>query len=122
MDLFASRLNYKLKPYCAFGLDPYCVHVDCFTMPWDSPYIYYANPPFSVMTKTIQKVQQENSTLMVVFPFWQQQIWLNHLLELLILEVVILPRNPPLLPWDPSTVHPLANSLALCMAIISGDS
>ena len=95
MDLFASHLNYKLKPYCSFGPDPYCVHVDCFTMPWDSRYIYYANPPFSVMTKTIQKVQQEKSALMVVFPFWQQQIWLNCLLELLISEVVILPKNSP---------------------------
>ena len=123
MDLFASRLNYKLKPYCAFGLDPYCIHVDCFTIPWNSPYIYYANPPFSMLTKTIQKVQQENSTIMIVFLFWQQQIWLNRLLELPISEIVILPKtSPPFLPWDHSATHPLADNLALCTAIISGDS
>ena len=34
-DLFASHLKYKLKPYMSWGPDPYCCHVDVFTMKWD---------------------------------------------------------------------------------------
>ena len=122
MDIFASRLNYKLKPYCSFGPDPECSQIDCFNMLWDSPYIYYANPPFSVLNKTIQHVQQQNATVMIVFPFWQQQMWFNRLLELLVSEIVVLPLSPPIyLPWDRSAHHPLEDNLDLCTAIISGD-
>ena len=121
-DLFASRLNYKLKPYCSFGPDPDSMHVDCFTMLWDSPYIHFANPPFSMIPKTLQKIHQENCTVMMVFPFWEQQMWLNRLLKMLISEVLILPREPHIfLPWDPFTPHPLGDNLALCTAILSGD-
>ena len=91
MDLFVSRLNYKMKPYCSYGPDLYCTHCDSFTMSWDSPYIYFANAPFSVIPKILQKVHQQNSTMMITFPFWQQQMWLNRLLEMLISEIVILP-------------------------------
>ena len=122
MDLFASQLKYKLQPYCSFGPDPLCVHVDCFTMLWDSPYIYYANPPFSIIPKTLQHIQQQIATVMLVFLFWQQQVWLNKLLELLISDIVILPRKLSLyLPWEPATPHPLEGNLDLCTAIISGD-
>ena len=122
MDVFASRLNYKLKPYVSFGADPYSSHVDCFTMPWNSPYVYFANPPFSVISKTVQKIRQDNATVMMIFPFWPTQMWLNPLLNLLISEIVVLPKDPPLfLPWEPDTPHPLADRLALCTAMLCGD-
>ena len=40
MDLFSSRLNYKVVLYYSYRPDPYSAHVDCFTMACDSRYIY----------------------------------------------------------------------------------
>ena len=34
IDLFASRLNYRLKPYVSYKPDPGTVAVDAFTVQW----------------------------------------------------------------------------------------
>ena len=57
IDLFASRFNYRLKPYVSYKPDPGAVAVDSFTIKW-SQYVYYAFPPFSVIMRTLQKIQQ----------------------------------------------------------------
>ena len=56
IDLFASRLNYKIKPYYSWIPDPYSTHVDAFTISWSSPYSLFAHPPFSLWTKVVRKV------------------------------------------------------------------
>ena len=34
MDLFASRLNWLIKPYCAWQPDPEAEVIDAFTISW----------------------------------------------------------------------------------------
>ena len=68
-DLFTSRLNFKLKPYISWGPDPFSVHIDAFTMQWDSPYTYYAYPPFSIIPKVLKKVHQDQATILLAFLF-----------------------------------------------------
>ena len=121
-DLFASRLNFKVTPYVSFGPDPYCCHVDCFTMSWKSPYVFYAYPPFSILPKLLQKIQQDQCQVLVVFPFWQTQIWFTTLMDLLILDIVVIPNDPPIfLPRDSMIHHPLSSKVLLCTAMLSGD-
>ena len=122
MDLFASRLNFKVKPYVSFIPDPFSCHVDCFTMSWAQPYILYAYPPFSVWPQVLRKIQEDGATVMAVFPLWTGQLWFNRLLELTISHIVAIPPVPPLyLPWDPLSPHPLGNCVAICSAILSGN-
>ena len=121
MDLFASRLNYRLKPYIAWIPDPHCCHVDAFSIPWDSPYIYYAYCPFSVLYRLVQKITTEGATVLTIFPLWPTQFWFNRLLDLLITDITLLPANPPVfLPWAPQDQHPIHKSLKLCAAVLSG--
>ena len=121
-DLFASRLNFKVVPYVSYGPDPYCCHVDCFTMTWKSPYVFYAYPPFSVIPKVLQKIQQDMCQVLVVFPFWPTQLWFPTLMNLLVSDIVVVPRDPPIfLPWDPTIRHPLGSKALLCTAMLSGD-
>ena len=47
--LFASHLNYKIFPYVNWIPDSFCSHVDAFAMYWLPHYLYYANPPFSIL-------------------------------------------------------------------------
>ena len=39
MDLFASRLNWLIKPYCAWQPDPEADVIDSFTISWGEAYI-----------------------------------------------------------------------------------
>ena len=39
IDLFASRINYRLKPYVSYKPDPGAVAVDAFTIQW-SQYVF----------------------------------------------------------------------------------
>ena len=120
-DLFASRLNFKLKPYISWGLDPFSVHVDAFTMQWDSTYIYYAYPPFSIIPKVLRKIHQDQATVLLVFPFWSTQMWFTTLMAMLISAVVVLPEDPPIfLPFRPDFRHPMTSKVRLCSAIVSG--
>ena len=57
IDLFASRLNYKVKPFVAYQPDQ-AFAIDAFTLSWES-YLFYAFPPFSLIALALQKIQEE---------------------------------------------------------------
>ena len=48
IDLFASRLNHKLKKYVSFRPDPNAMAVDAFSMSWTKHYVYIF-APFSTL-------------------------------------------------------------------------
>ena len=52
IDLLASRLNYKLKPFEENQPDPEAFAIDAFTLSWES-YLFYAFPPFSLVALVI---------------------------------------------------------------------
>jgi len=57
IDLFASRLNYQIKPFIAYQPDPEAMAINSFTIAW-KPYRFYAFPPFSVIPQVLQKLQE----------------------------------------------------------------
>lgn len=38
IDLFASRLNFKLERYVSWKPDPYALYIDAFTVDWTPTY------------------------------------------------------------------------------------
>ena len=54
VDLFASRLNYKLDNYVSRRPEPHAYAVDAFTVVWNN-LSYYIFAPFSLMAKILQK-------------------------------------------------------------------
>ena len=121
MDLFASRLNHRLPTFVSWLPDPYCFKVDAFSF-WWSDY-YYAFPPFVLLLRVISKIQEDEATILLVFPYWTAQVWFPRLLHMLISPLYFLPREVQLyLPWDRKLIHPLQDKLQLVSAKISGDS
>lgn len=55
IDLFASRLNYKIKLFVSYQPDPEAELINAFTVSWKS-YLFYAFPPFSVIPLVLQKI------------------------------------------------------------------
>jgi len=74
IDLFASRLNYQIKPFVAYQPDPEAMAINAFTIAW-KPYSFYALPPFGVIPQVLQKLQEEEATGLVVLPCWPTQPW-----------------------------------------------
>ena len=108
IDLFASRLNYRLNRYVSYKPDPGALAVDAFTIQW-SQYLFYAFPPFSMIMRTLQKIHRDQATGLLVVPFWPTQAWWPSLTRMLIQEPLVIPsrKNTLLLPQDPNAVHPL---------------
>ena len=121
-DLFACRLNFKLKPYMSYGPDPGAMHVDAFSVPWAFGFAY-AYPPFNLISRVLQKLQHDQTTLLLIFPLWKTQLWFAPLLRLLATSICLIPNDPPVfLPWDLERRHPLNTDLKICSAVVSGNS
>ena len=58
IDSFASRLNYKGKPFVAYQPDPEAMAINEFTINWGK-YSFYAFPPFSIIQQVLQNSTRE---------------------------------------------------------------
>jgi hypothetical protein len=54
IDLFASRLNYKISKFVSWKADPLAWAIDAFTLQWKN-FIFYAFPPFSLIDRVCKK-------------------------------------------------------------------
>lgn len=121
VDLFASRLNYQLKPFISWHPDPEACAVDAFTVNW-SKWFIYAFPPFSVIQRVLVKMARDQATGIVVLPLWPTAVWYPQFLRMLIQVPVLLPRGKSLLQLEhaPGIPHPLHKNLQLIAAVLSG--
>lgn len=81
VDLFASRLNFKVSTYTLWKPDLGTKYVNYFYMTWNEHY-FYAFPPFSVIAACLQK--KDKATGVLVVPIWPTQPWFTTLLHLLL--------------------------------------
>ena len=120
IDLFASRLNYKVDCYVSWRPDPKAKFIDAFYMQWQA-YLFYAFPPFSVISTCLQKITKEQATGVLVVPLWRTQPWFTVVLNILVDTPLILPQSDTLLTQPHSgDVHPLRRQLQLMAIKVSG--
>ena len=67
IDLFVSRLNFQIQPYVSFHPDPGAIAINAFYMSW-KPYLSYIFPPFFLISRIFQKIQEEKATVVAVIP------------------------------------------------------
>jgi len=108
IDCFASRLNTQVEKYISYRPDPNSIFVDAFTVNWKNLKAYVF-PPFSIIGRVLQKIQNDQATVLMVAPSWPTQPWYTTLKEMMIGEpVIITPGQKNLLfPSDPDLVHPM---------------
>ena len=108
VDLFASRLNFKIPSYVSWRPDPNAMFVNALYMNWHN-YSFYAFPPFSLIGTCLQKIQQDRA-------------WFAVLLYLLTDNPRILPCSKTLLTQSHNgALHPLRNQLQLIACKLSGE-
>ena len=93
VDMFASRLNKQFPRYVSFRSDPGAYYlVDAFSAQWNELNGYYF-PPFSVIPKVLQKLEQDKAMGIVVIPRWLTQVWYLMAMRMLISCPVLLQQT-----------------------------
>jgi hypothetical protein len=123
IDLFASRLNHQVERYVSYQPDPQAVAVDAFLINWKDYDVFYAFPPFSLITQVLQKIQSQQVTGLLIVPDWPTQIWYPKLMRMLINYPLLIPPREKLLhlPYNPAKVHQLHKTMWLLACHLSGD-
>ena len=121
IDLFASRINHHLSNYISWRPDPGAKAVDAISINWSATY-NYCFPPFSIILKVVQKIQQDKAQAIVVVPYWATQNWFLVLLGMLVDHPLIMTTSLDILylPTHQTTPHLLHPKLKLLVAYISG--
>ena len=93
IDLFASRLNSQLQNYVSYQPDPGAIAIDAFTLNW-SDNIFYAFPPFSLITRVLKQIQDQCATGVLIVPDWPTQVWYPKLMRMLINYPISISHQP----------------------------
>ena len=121
VDLFASRLNCQIHPFISWGPDPDSAAVHALTVNWSRGAVIYAFPPFSLVQKTLGKLENDQAEGLLIVPHWPTAVWYLQMLKLLIRTPILLPRGKRVVLLDHSNeAHPLHRRLQLLAVYLSG--
>jgi hypothetical protein len=95
VDLFASRLNHQIPIFYSWHPEPGTTAVDAFLQPWQN-IRGWANPPFSLIGRVLEKVRKDKCTITLIAPIWSTQPWFPILIAMLIDYPRLLPQNQDL--------------------------
>lgn len=119
IDLFASKTNKKCSTYCSWKPDKEALAIDAFTISCNKMF-FYAFPPFCLILRTLQKIEEDEGEGIVVVPHWPSQPWFPLFLALLCAPPLVLSPSNNLLSSIYRTPHPLHQSLSLVVGKLSG--
>lgn len=122
VGMFASRLNYQIKPYVSWHPDPQAWAIDAFTIDWSNLF-FYAFPPFSVIPQVLQKLEMAQAQAILIVPNWPTQPWYPTLTRFLTHQPILLPRKKSnvSLPFNQAKEHPMGEKLKLMACCLSGN-
>ena len=90
VDLFATRFSAQVPRFFSWRADPEAEATDAFTQNW-SAIQGYAHPPWCLITRTLQKVRREQTTLTIITPLWKTQPWFPVIMEMVVDHPILLP-------------------------------
>ena len=75
IDLFATRNNCQVAQFYSWLPDPEAAGIDAFRQDWRQHELAYANPPFAVLHRVIEKIKREKARVALVAPVWPSAPW-----------------------------------------------
>ena len=119
IDLFASRLNYKIDTYVSWFPDPESTYIDAMKIKWSGRFIY-AFPPFSMIWPVLNKILEDKvEKALIVIPRWPTQSWFTLAQRMRISSTTTIPSGSLRLPGTKMR-HPMAPKLKLMAFLCSG--
>ena len=121
IDLFASRLNHKCLRYVSWLPDPGSICTDALMQFFEGE-MFWAFPPFNLLSKFLQKVDLEKLEGIIIAPYWPAQSYYPQLIALLCDIPLFIRWTPSLLNHPSGKTHPLGKRLKLMACAITGNS
>ena len=111
VDFFASRDNAQLPRFATWRADEWATYIDGLSH-LRAKENGYANPPFAIIGKVLQRLYLSSRSLTLVVPAWPSQLWWPMAMHMLVDVPMLLPHYPgvmaptfrrqeevPVLPW-----------------------
>ena len=80
-DLFASRINRKLKRYVFWHPEPEAMAVNALSLTLNNNFLYMF-PPLSLVDRVIAKVNRDKTEAVIMVPDWSTQYWYRQLMQM----------------------------------------
>lgn len=80
IDLFANRFNTQLPRYCSAFHDLKATHTNAMTLTWGNT--VYAFPPLKMIPSTLQKIEMDKATALVILPLTPSSRWYPMMLNM----------------------------------------
>ena len=74
IDLFVTRMNTQLPLFFSWKPDPEAQSTGAFSIHWNNDYFLYALPLFRVIKNVVQKLRDENASMLAILQVWRTQL------------------------------------------------
>ena len=112
---FNERIEWQLQPSIF-------LKITAFSFSWSGKFVYIF-PPFSLLNRCLQKLENDKTLALLIAPVWPTQVWWPRLLSLLVANPLLLPQDKDFLILPQSgTLHPLRNQMRLMACLLSGNT
>jgi len=118
IDLFATSPSRQCEDYVSWFPDVNCFAVDAFTISWTNN--FYAFPPFTLITRVLNKIIDDRVRGIVVAPNWPSQNWYPIFMRMVDSEIITIEKgtNSIFCPYF-NRPHKISSQVSLMVAVLS---
>lgn len=109
IDLFATATNRKVPRYISWSPEKEAWSQDAFNSNWSKMGRVYACPPWSLISRVLQKIKMDKVKATVITPYWPSALWYPTIRQMSISKPLPVPRNM-VLPAPGNNPHILAKN------------
>ena len=109
-----------MPTYVSWRPDPGSVAVDAFSFRWEYD-LAYCFPPFSMVAKTLAKIQRDRVEAILILPLWPTQSWFPTAMKMITDHPIMFSASQLHLPNKPRAQHPLVGNLRLVALRLSAN-
>ena len=89
-------VSHQLPQYISWKIDPFSQGRDTFQISWAHKFVY-SFPPFALIGRVLQKVNQDQRLMLIITPAWPGQLCFPGLLKMSMKNPLLLPPLKDLL-------------------------
>lgn len=124
VDLFASFANRQLPRFYSFTPQPQAAGIDAFSTSWRE--YSWVNPPFALIHRVLNKIREDQATVLLVFPVWTASPWFNTAVKLIVDVPLVVNRSQPIhsqpMITQQSSVEPQDPGWTTCISRMSSNA